>query len=77
MCDLLFNIDNIKDAAFHHIDPNEKDFCIGNKRDAKMEKLYLEVDKCAMLCKKCHRLVHSKLYRHIFPKLLLLKPITK
>lgn len=70
MCGMEYNGTNITEFSFHHIYPNRKNFCIGSKRSGSLKKLYLEINKCAMLCKKCHRLVHSRLYRHIYPKIL-------
>ncbi len=45
---------------FHHKDPSKKDFCIsGSVRS--LDKMKEEVDKCDMLCKNCHAIVHWKL----------------
>ena len=43
--------------AFHHKEPNKKDFDIGkyHKWDTKLER---ELEKCALLCFKCHRKMH-------------------
>jgi 5-methylcytosine-specific restriction endonuclease McrA len=46
---------------FHHIDPKEKDFTIGNMRGTSFEKLKNELDKCVLLCKNCHYEVHAGL----------------
>lgn len=41
---------------FHHLDPSEKDFNIGQSRNwSKIEK---ELAKCVMLCANCHRIEH-------------------
>jgi hypothetical protein len=41
---------------FHHLDPSEKDFNIGQSRNwPKIEK---ELAKCVMLCANCHRIEH-------------------
>ena len=62
MCDLLFNIDNIKDAAFHHIDPNEKDFCISRLFTGhySLIRIKKELQKCICLCSNCHRKEHNE-----------------
>ena len=46
---------------FHHIDPKEKDFSIGNMRGTSFENLKQELDKCVLLCKNCHYEVHAGL----------------
>jgi hypothetical protein len=45
---------------FHHLDPREKDFSIG--QDGKTRawaRIQAEIDKCVMLCCRCHREVHA------------------
>ena len=45
---------------FHHKDPAEKDFSIGEmRRNTKSwEKIASELDKCVLLCANCHRIRH-------------------
>lgn len=44
---------------FHHLDPNEKDFGVGqNGHTRSWEKIKIELDKCIMLCANCHREIH-------------------
>lgn len=43
---------------FHHLDPSEKDFGIGNYSILSFEKLKREVDKCILVCANCHREIH-------------------
>ena len=46
---------------FHHVNPQEKDFTIGQiklGKDYTMEDLYKEVDKCVLLCANCHAEEH-------------------
>lgn len=43
---------------FHHLDPNEKDFNIGNRRSVNVETLRAEINKCIVLCKRCHCELH-------------------
>ena len=46
---------------FHHKDPCEKDFGIGeNGRCISFEKLKKEVDKCMLLCGRCHQEIHDE-----------------
>ena len=46
---------------FHHIEDN-KEFTIGRSRSTNMksEKLKKEMDKCDVLCCRCHRELHVK-----------------
>ena len=44
---------------FHHLDPAQKDFNIWNKHaTVKWDIVEKEIEKCALLCANCHRLVH-------------------
>ena len=50
---------------FHHTDPNGKDFALGRYRKAGITKdgaltdtVKRELDKCTLLCCRCHREVH-------------------
>ena len=47
---------------FHHIDPKEKDFGIGDKGYTRSwEKIKIELDKCILVCANCHREIHSEI----------------
>ena len=43
-----------KSLQFDHIDPLEKSFDVSRKMTAPLEVLYPEIDKCQLLCPKCH-----------------------
>ena len=45
---------------FHHIDPNLKEFHVSNREIASMkwERVWREMQKCALLCCRCHREYH-------------------
>lgn len=46
---------------FHHLDPKEKDFTIGQvslSKELNMDILYQEVDKCILVCANCHAEIH-------------------
>ena len=46
---------------FHHLDPSQKDFGIGNQGYTRSwEKTKIELDKCVMLCANCHRIRHAQ-----------------
>jgi hypothetical protein len=42
---------------FHHIDPSQKEFSIGDNQ-ANYEMLKEEIKKCVLLCSNCHRDFH-------------------
>lgn len=45
---------------FHHLDPTEKDFTVAHRiPNGKWETLKAELDKCVLLCCRCHREVHA------------------
>ena len=45
---------------FHHIDPKQKDFGIGEKGYTRSwEKVKHELDKCILICSNCHHEVHA------------------
>ena len=47
---------------FHHLDKNEKDFNIGQKKYTSLsEKVRQELDKCILVCSNCHREIHDEL----------------
>ena len=46
---------------FHHLNPDEKDFSIGQSNVRIWSKLQPELDKCIMLCANCHREMHASL----------------
>ena len=46
---------------FHHINPSEKDFGIGEKGYTRsFEVIKKELDKCMLLCCRCHRELHCE-----------------
>ena len=47
---------------FHHIDPNEKEFGVGeNGYTRSSEAIKKELDKCILVCSNCHREIHAGL----------------
>lgn len=46
---------------FHHLNPDEKDFTIGENMLLAKDKIMNEVKKCILLCSNCHRLTHKEL----------------
>ena len=47
---------------FHHLNPNEKDFTIGN-RDFKLKECIEESKKCILVCSNCHKELHAGLWK--------------
>ncbi len=46
---------------FHHKDPKEKDFHLGDKTSTvKWELVEKELDKCLLVCSNCHRKIHFR-----------------
>ena len=46
--------------VFHHLDPKQKDFAIGQKYNLGWSQLKKELDKCILLCANCHAEEHAK-----------------
>ena len=45
---------------FHHLDPTKKDFQISKISWGGLSAMLMqELDKCALLCANCHRMVHA------------------
>lgn len=45
---------------FHHLNPNNKDFGLGQVHSTKWSsKITNELDKCVLVCCNCHRELHS------------------
>jgi len=44
---------------FHHKDPNQKDFTIGNVANKSWDSIKKEMEKCILLCANCHMIEHS------------------
>lgn len=45
---------------FHHIDPSTKQFNVSSAAGKTVAEVEEEMDKCVLLCKKCHRDLHSE-----------------
>jgi hypothetical protein len=43
---------------FHHIDPNEKEFDLGEASKYSITRLKIELEKCITLCRNCHSEFH-------------------
>jgi hypothetical protein len=44
---------------FHHLEPQHKDFTIGNVANKSWDVIKIELEKCALLCANCHAIRHS------------------
>ena len=47
---------------FHHLDPTQKEFDISKKCRSTWKNLKPELDKCILVCKNCHTMIH---YTHL------------
>jgi len=45
---------------FHHVNPKDKSFTIGENMLVSEDRFYSELVKCKLLCANCHRLEHKK-----------------
>ena len=45
---------------FHHLDPTQKEFHLGNNRGLSEAKLRVELDKCILVCRNCHAELHEE-----------------
>lgn len=52
----------ISALVFHHLNPEEKDFGIGNGNSRSWEVVKPELDKCILLCSNCHAEVHDEIF---------------
>ncbi|QEG09033.1 HNH endonuclease [Aeromonas phage 4_4572] len=44
---------------FHHLNPEQKDFSLGDKGYTRSwDKIKDELDKCIMVCSNCHKEIH-------------------
>lgn len=51
---------SIRNLTFHHLDPSQKDFNVSGTTIA-WERVKVELDKCVLLCCRCHGEVHDEL----------------
>lgn len=49
----------IEALTFHHLDPSKKEFTLSGSHTLKWPRLLAEVDKCVLLCTRCHMEVHA------------------
>ncbi len=58
-CEICGLVEDYCVYDFHHKDPNEKDFSLGDKKSTLVwSKVKEEVDKCMLVCSNCHRKIH-------------------
>jgi hypothetical protein len=48
---------------FHHTDPSQKDFNVTSSKNVALEKAIKEVDKCTLVCCRCHREIEEGLIK--------------
>lgn len=61
MCSKCGYNKNLSALEFHHIDPETKSFTIDgrNLTSRSIESIFLEAEKCIVLCANCHRELHN------------------
>ena len=59
-------INDVRVLVFHHRDPCEKDFDIGDGLRGSLATLRQEMDKCTVLCQNCHAILHWEARRPSF-----------
>lgn len=47
---------------YHHLDPSQKLFHLGNIRGRSLRDIDAEVRKCVVVCANCHRKLHAGLF---------------
>lgn len=52
-------IGNQAALQFHHKNPKEKDFVLGNVANKSWDSIKAEMQKCILLCANCHAIEHS------------------
>lgn len=60
-CDFKSDIMDVYD--FHHKDTSEKEFGLGSGegKNYSFERCKVEADKCMLVCKNCHAIIHNEL----------------
>lgn len=59
--DCGYKTDILDVYEFHHLDPNQKDICIGHIMKCGWPRIESELKKCVMLCANCHKIRHWKM----------------
>ena len=61
-CNICGLVDEVCMYDFHHLNPEEKEFGIGNASTTRSKQAYAdEAKKCIMLCANCHRKIENNL----------------
>ena len=68
-CEICGYDKNLAARCFHHKDPQQKDFAIGHRTKCKWGTIQKELDKCELLCIRCHAEIHDTQYREELEKL--------
>lgn len=58
MCERIFSPECF---AFHHNEPEHKDFTIAECKGHSISKLLKEVEKCSLVCHNCHAEIHNEM----------------
>lgn len=58
-CGIKLTENNYSIFDFHHRNPAEKEMAWNKTRLMSEQKVMQELDKCALLCANCHRIIHQ------------------
>ena len=47
---------------YHHVDPTQKVFHLGDVRGRSLKEIDEEIKKCVVVCANCHRKLHAGLF---------------
>jgi hypothetical protein len=65
----ICNYDKCTEALdFHHIEENKKEFTISGNHCLSWEKIKKEIEKCILVCCRCHREIHLNLFTENYIK---------
>ena len=60
-CEICGYDDYMEALTFHHLNPDDKEFGIGDGGCRSWEIIKKELDKCALLCYNCHSEIHAEI----------------
>lgn len=60
-CQICGYKNSVRAMVFHHLDPDQKDFSISTKNLRSWSRVQEELQKCILLCCRCHQELHDKI----------------
>ncbi|PIS11794.1 MAG: hypothetical protein COT73_02015 [Bdellovibrio sp. CG10_big_fil_rev_8_21_14_0_10_47_8] len=68
ICGWKGKVEEYSAYEFHHRDPNEKDFTVSGIMNKSWDVVKEELNKCDLVCSRCHNILHSSRFRDDFVK---------